>query len=178
MTACGISNGAERMIDTSPFQHCECQRMGNQFSLCQSELSLEERGKKVTLSTRTNEQAKVMVLDGCVLTDNNTKCDALYLFKNQSRKVAALVELKGAAAIPHAFEQLAYTRKQRPEYQQLRAQLDRSGPGKLIEKAFIVTNGMLPKPEREKLENRHGIRVHEVLQSEPSGKVPDLRQYF
>lgn len=166
------------MIDTSPFQHCECQRMGNQYAVCQSALSLEEQGKKITLSIRTNEEAKALVLDGCVFTDHFTKCDALYLFKSQNRKVAALVELKGAGNIPHAFEQLAYTRKHRPEYQRLRAKLDHSAPGQLIEKAFIVTNGMLSKPEREKLENRHGIRVNEVLQSEPSRKVPDLRNYF
>lgn len=40
------------MIDTSPYQHCECLRMGNRHSVCQSELSLEEQGKKVTLSPR------------------------------------------------------------------------------------------------------------------------------
>jgi len=32
--------------------------MGNQYTVCQSVLSLEEEGKKVTLSTRTNEEAK------------------------------------------------------------------------------------------------------------------------
>ncbi len=52
MTECEISNGIERMIDTSPFQHCECQRMGNHYEICQSALSLEEQGKKVTLSPR------------------------------------------------------------------------------------------------------------------------------
>jgi len=178
MTECGILSGIESMIDTSPFQHCECQRMGNQYSVCQSALSLEEQGKKVTLITRANEEAKALVLDGCVFTDSNIKCDALYLFKSHNRKVAALVELKGAGDIPHAFEQLAYTRIQRQEYQQLRAQLDHSAPGPLIEKAFIVSNGMLSKPEREKLENKHGIRVNEVLHSKPRRKVPDLRTYI
>ena len=166
------------MINTHPFQHCECQRMGNQYTVCQSALSLEEQGKKVRLSPRTNEEAKALVLDGCVFTDHLTKCDALYLFRSQNRKVAALVELKGAGDIPHAFAQLAYTRSHRPEYQALRDQLDHSAPGQLIEKAFIITNGMLSKPEREKLENRHGIRVNEILQSEPSGKVLDLRNYW
>lgn len=178
MTECGISSGIENMIDTSPFQRCECRRMGNKHPVCRSELSLEEQGKKVTLSLRANEEAKALVLDGCVFQDSNIKCDALYLFKSHNRKVAALVELKGAGDIPHAFEQLAYTRSQRQEYHQLRQQLDDSAPGQLIEKAFIVTNGMLPKPEREKLENHHGIRVNEVLHSEPSKKVPDLRTYI
>lgn len=154
------------MIDTTPFQHCE------------SVLSIEEQGKKVTLNTRSNEEAKALKLDGCVFTDNNPRCDALYLFKGSSRKVAALVELKGAGDIAHAFAQLAFTRKHRPEYCQLAAQLNQSAAGQLTEKAFIVTNGMLSKPEREKLENHHGIRVNEILYSEPSSKVPDLRKYF
>ncbi|WP_197492722.1 hypothetical protein [Marinobacter sp. LQ44] len=166
------------MIDTSPYQHCECMRMGNQFAVCKSELSLEEKGKKVTLTPRRGEEAKAIVLDGCVLTDNNMKCDALYLFSGSGKKVAALVELKGAGDIRHAFEQLAYTRKRRPEYQLLKAALEKSAPGRLLEKAFIVTNGMLPKPEIEKLENAHGIRVSAVLQSEPSNKIPDLRDWF
>lgn len=166
------------MIDTSPFQHCECQGQGVPESVCQSALGLEEKGKKVTLNIRSNEEAKVLALDGCVFTNNNPKCDALYLFKSHNRKIAALVELKGAGDIAHAFAQLAYTKKQRAEYRQLRTQLDHSAPGKLVEKAFIVTNGMLEKPKREKLENHHGIRVNEILYSEPSSKVPDLRKYF
>lgn len=152
--------------------------MGNNYAVCQSELSLEEQGKKVTLGIRRNEEAKALVLDGCVFNDNETKCDALYLLKGHNRKVAALVELKGAGDIPHAFEQLAYTRSKRPEYQQLLRQLDLGGPGQLEEKAFIVTNGILPKPKREKLENQFNIRVSEVLHSEPTRKVPDLRDYI
>lgn len=166
------------MIDTTPFDDCACKRMGNIHALCRSELTIEEQGKKVCLSLRGDEEAKVLVLDGCVFADNSTKCDALYLFKSHRRKIAALVELKGAGDIPHAFEQLAYRQKFRPEYAQLKNQLDRSGPGTLIEKAFIVTNGMLTRPEKERLENQHQIRVSEVLYSEPSGKVPDLRDWF
>jgi len=166
------------VIDVSPYQRCECLRMDNQYPVCQSALSLEEKGKKVTLSLRRGEEAKAMVMDGCVLTDNHTKCDALYLFKGHGKKVAALVELKGASDIAHAFEQLAYTRKNRLEYQHLKHNLEQSGPGQLKEMAFIVTNGMLPKPAREKLENQHGIRVNAILGSEATRKVPDLREYF
>ena len=166
------------MIDTTPFEHCECLRMGNAYSLCQSELSLEEQGKKVCVIPRQDEEAKVLVLDGCVFSDNQIKCDALFLFRGHNRKVAALVELKGAGDIPHAFEQLAYTRTSRPEYRQLADQLDNTGPGRLNEQAFVVTNGLLSKPDRERLENAHGIRVKAVLQSEPSGKVPNLRDWF
>jgi hypothetical protein len=41
-----------------------------------------------------------------------------------------------------------------------------------------VSNGMLSKPERERLENQHGIRVNEILYSEPSSKVPDVREWI
>uniref|UniRef100_UPI004048DEC5 hypothetical protein n=1 Tax=Roseivirga sp. TaxID=1964215 RepID=UPI004048DEC5 len=58
------------MIDTSPYQHCECLRMVNCHDVCQGELTLEEKGKKVTLSVRANEEAKAVVLDGCVFKDN------------------------------------------------------------------------------------------------------------
>ncbi|MGR2740873.1 hypothetical protein ACUY1T_20705 [Billgrantia sp. Q4P2] len=139
---------------------------------------LEEQGKKVSLSLRANEEAKALVLDGCVFTNNAMKCDAMYLFKGHNKKVVALVELKGAGDIPHAFEQLAYTRFQRAEYGQLKQLLDTSGPGQMVEKAFIVSNGMLSKPAIERLERAHGIRVGAVLHSEPSSKVPDLREWL
>ncbi|WP_201296883.1 MULTISPECIES: hypothetical protein [Halomonadaceae] len=139
---------------------------------------LEEQGKKVSLSLRANEEAKALVLDGCVFTNNAMKCDAMYLFKGHNKKVVVLVELKGAGDIPHAFEQLAYTRFQRAEYSQLKQLLDTSGPGQMAEKAFIVSNGMLSKPAIERLEKAHGIRVGAVLHSEPSSKVPDLREWL
>ncbi len=178
MTRCVILSGGGAVIDTDPFVHCECQRIGNRFGICQSALSLEEQGKKVCLSPRQNEEAKAVVLDGCVFIDNNMKCDALFLFKRHNLKVVALVELKGAGDIPHAFSQLAYTQKHRAEYRQLVQQLKKDGPGQLKEKAFIVSNGVLSKPEKERLENEHGMRVSEVIYSEPGSKVPDLRDWF
>lgn len=166
------------MINTAPHEHCECQRMGNVHRVCQSALSLEEQGKKVCLIPRPNEEAKAIVLDGCVFIDNQLKCDALFLFKGHNRKIAALVELKGAGDIPHAFEQLAHTRHRRQEYRQLARQLDQAGPGALLEKAFIVTNGMLSKPEIERLEKAHDIRISKVLHSESRRKVPNLREWL
>lgn len=166
------------MIDTHPFQHCECRPMGNRHPVCQAALRLEEKGKKVTLSPRPGEEAKALVLDGCVFTDNQLKCDALYLFRANGKKVIALVELKGAGDIEHAFEQLAFTRKHRPEYVQLKHNLDSAAPGVLLEKAFIVSNGLLSKPVHEKLENLYDIRVHAILKSEATSKIPDVRDYF
>jgi hypothetical protein len=47
-----------------------------------------------------------------------------------------------------------------------------------IERAFIVSNGFLTKPEKEKLENQHRIRVEAILHCEGATPVPDLRQYL
>ncbi len=60
-----------------------------------------------------------IVMDGCVLSDNDTKCDALFLYHRGNRKYSFLVELKGAAEIEKAFYQLSYTRFQRYEYKNI-----------------------------------------------------------
>lgn len=166
------------MIDLDSYAKCACKRMGNTFPMCKTDLMLEEQGKKVTLTLRVHEEAKALVLDGCVFTDNDIRCDALYLYQGGGKKVMALVELKGANDIPRAFEQLAHTRKRRLEYADLKQRFDSARPGKLVEKAFVVSNGVLTKPEHEHLEKIHGIRVTAVLHSEPVKKIPDLREWL
>lgn len=166
------------MIDVSPYEHCACRRMQNSLSLCQGDLQIAEQGKTVRLTLRRNEEAKVLVLDGCVFTDADKKCDAVYLFKSKSKKVIALVELKGAQHLMKAFAQLAHTRFNRPQYGYIKNHLDQSGPGKCVEKAFVVSNGQLSKPEISRLENFHGIRVSAIVSSEPTANVPDLRGWL
>jgi hypothetical protein len=92
--------------------------------------------------------------------------------------VAILIELKGAGSLPHVFEQLVYVRKKRPEYQHLLASLNQMPGPKTLEKAVIVSNGMLTKPEKEALEKQHDIRVSEVLYCEATTPIPDLRKYL
>lgn len=178
MTRCVTLNGVSKMIDLGPYAECACKRMGNTFPMCKTDLMLEEQGKKVTLTLRAHEEARALVLDGCVFTDNDTKCDALYLYQGSGKKVMALVELKGANDIHRAFEQLSYTRWHRPEYADLKERFKGASQGQLVEKAFVVSNGMLSKPEKERLEKTHRIRVMAVLHSEPVKKVPDLREYL
>ena len=88
------------------------------------------------------------------------------------------VTLNGASDIHRAFEQLSYTRWQRPEYADLKKRFNGASPGQLVETAFVVSNGMLSKPEMQRLEKTHRIRVRAVLHSEPVKKVPDLREYL
>jgi hypothetical protein len=165
------------MIDVAPFEHCVCKRMANAHGLCEAELTLSERGKKVRLNPRPGEQARALVIDGCVLQDNAPKCDGLFLFCSSQRLAALLVELKGTD-VRHAFEQLKYVKERRPEYSRLIARLRTCGSGNLIEKAFVVSNRIIAKPEHERLENQVGIRVTAILHSEAALPIPDLRKYL
>lgn len=166
------------MIDVAPYEHCVCRGMGNRLALCDGALIFSEQGKKVRLAVKSGEEAKALVLDGCVFMDNKLKCDGLFLYRGATKKVAMLVELKGASEIPHAFKQLAYVRRSRPEYRQLIDQFAADGAGQVIEKAIIVSNGILNKPEHEALEKQYNIRVAAILHSEATSPMPDARQYL
>lgn len=167
------------MIDVMPYDECVCRRMGNAHGLCEAELTFSEKGKKVRLSIRPSEEVKAVVLDDCVFRDNKLKCDGLFLYRSDTKKAALLVELKGAGDIPHAFAQLAYVRKSRPEYRDLVDKLRQTdGPGQVIEKAFIVSSGQLSRPRIETLENQYDIRISALLHSKAISSIPDLRDYL
>ncbi|WP_280571270.1 hypothetical protein [Chromohalobacter sp. 296-RDG] len=167
-------------MNLSDYQDCVCRRMGNTQALCRGELTLGEQGKQVRLTPKTGEQAVAVVLDGCVLCDNQLKCDGLFLWQGNQRQAALLVELKGAGDIPHAFEQLAYVQQQRPEYRALVECLraEAGAGGRAMEKAVVITNGMLSKPDQERLEDHYDIRVMAVLHCEASSPIPELRDHL
>ncbi|MCL7931063.1 hypothetical protein [Halomonas llamarensis] len=162
----------------NPYHACTCQRMGNTHALCQGQLTLGEQGKRLHLSLKQGEQALAIVLDRCVMQDNLPKCDGLYLWKSHNRSTAVLIELKGAGDIPKAFAQLGYVRHQRPEYQTLVAYWRSTSALPVQQKAVIVTNGLLSKPELERLERQHNIRVSALLHCEHTTPTPDLRPYL
>jgi hypothetical protein len=138
---------------------------------------LAEQGKKVTLGIRSGEQAKALVIDGCVLNDGKPKCDGLFLFLDNHRAAALLVELKGRD-IAHAYEQLAYVKQHRQEYMDLIEMLRRCGRGRVVEKAFVVSNAIPSKAEKERWENQHRIRVRAIVHCEATTPIPDLRVYL
>ena len=78
----------------------------------------------------------------------------------------SLVELKGAGEIKKAFSQLSYTRDNRQEYQNIITKFKEIDAKKLDERFIIVSNGMLSKPEKERLEKEYRIRVQKILYSE------------
>jgi hypothetical protein len=166
------------LIDVFPYEECVCLKMNNTHELCEARLTFSEQGKKIKLSIRNDEEAKALVLDGCVFKDDLPKCDGMFLWRCGNKKFAILVELKGAHHIPHAFGQLSYVKNSRKEYRKLVELFRKNGPGQLYEKAFIISNGMLDKPSLEHLENKFAIRVNALVHCEATSPIPDLRPYL
>lgn len=139
---------------------------------------MTEQGKSVRMRRHAGERLTTYVLDGCVFTDGRLACDGLFLLEAERRKWAVLVELKGAHHIDHAFRQLAFVRHERAEYRDILETHESEARLDWIEKAFIVSNGMISKPRQEALEREYRIRVSAVLQAEATTPIPDLRGYL
>ena len=165
------------MIDLGKYETCVCQRRAFPNNLCDSNLSFEEKGKKVKITLRTDEEAKALAIDQCVCTDNRMKCDGIFLFRKNNRHWIIEVELKGKD-IEHAFEQLSYMQKCRPEYKEIEALFMNGQKGKLTHEAFIVSNYIPTKIEKVKLEDFYRIRVKALLHSEATTPVLDIRKYL
>ncbi|MBD3768387.1 MAG: hypothetical protein IE928_10670, partial [Gammaproteobacteria bacterium] len=84
------------MINYGAYQACVCQRMANVYELCDGDDGFSEQGKKLRFTTRPGESVDALVIDGCVFTDNQPKCDGLFVFTSPSKNALALVELKGS----------------------------------------------------------------------------------
>jgi hypothetical protein len=164
------------MIDIGQYNRCACSSRHRPHQLCDGKLRFEENGIKVTLIPRSQEQALAIVLDGCVCTDDRTKCDGLFLFAKGNRKWMILVELKGGE-LEHAFEQLAFM-KSRQEYREIYTLFCSEGSSHPIELAFIISNYLLSTIDHQKLEESNGIRVKRILQSAATRPIPNLRKYL
>lgn len=167
------------MIDLGINNHCICKKYKNTQTECVDEYTIMEQGKSVRLSSKNgNEKVCTIIIDQCLITGNQTKCDALFLFHSKSKKVSFLTELKGAGDIPKAFSQLSYTQKNRNEYKDTIKKFKELDSQSVIEKFIIVSNGFLDKTRQEELENEHKIRVTAILHSEATSPVPNLRDYI
>ncbi len=166
------------MIDLDRFEKCVCRRRGVPNDLCESNLSFEEKGKKVRLSVRTGEEGKALAIDQCVCTDNRQmKCDGMFLYRRGNRHWMIMVELKGGD-IEHAFKQLYHMRHNRPEYKEAERLFMEGQVGRPTHKAFVVSSFMLSAVAQHKLEKIHGIHVKAILHKEASKQVPDIRRYL
>jgi hypothetical protein len=165
------------MIDLGEFETCVCTSRGIPNTLCDGNLSFEEKGKKVKITTRAGEEAKALAIDQCLCTDNETKCDGMFLYRRQNKHWMILIELKGRE-IDHAFEQLHYMRTNRPEYQQIETLFMTNQKGIPKHEAFVVSNYIVSGVDKQKLEERFGIRVKAILHSEATSPVPDVRRFL
>jgi len=166
------------MINLDQKTYCICPKIKimNTPKECKDQYTISEQGKSITLRPKTQEKVLAIVIDQCIITDETTKCDALYLYKKQTKKYSFLVELKGAGDIPKAFKQLSYTRDNRNEYKDMINRFYDIDSKKVTEKFAIVSNGTLEKTQLEELENRYNIRVKKILHSEATTPIPDLKE--
>ena len=151
--------------------------MANPHTLCMSDNGFTEKGISVKLNPKKGETVAALVVDGCIITDNNTKCDGLFVLVSPSKCVMALVELKGRDIL-HALEQLAYVRNQRSQYKQLKQLVTQQSRAAIVEKAFVISSFTVDKVDRESLETQYNGRVAAILHSRATTTVPDLRQYI
>lgn len=155
---------------------CICISNGNPCSLCCGILCLEEQGKRVKLVPRNGERAVALALDQCVFKDNDLKCDGLFVLSREHGSYVLLVELKGTD-IQHAYEQIAYVLTSRPEYSEIVEHIRTSLGGRLVQKSFIVSNGVLGSRDKQRLEKAWGIRPVLITEQKPVNKAPDLRDH-
>ena len=109
----------------------------------------------------------------CLIEDNETKCDAIFLYQTDIKKYSFLVELKGSGDIKKAFKQLSYTVNSRVQYRDLIDLFDDNSAVK--EKLIIVSDRPIQSFEMQKLENQYGIRVGKITHSTPNTPIPDLK---
>jgi len=166
------------MIDLEELEkECICKKMGNIRKECRNEYTVSEQSKSIKLERKNaRESVLAIIIDGCIIKDNEPKCDALFLYEKETGKYSFLVELKGAGDIEKAFRQLSYTRDNRNEYKNIIERFKSLDNKKVNQKFVIVSNGMLSKPKLETLEKANKIRVKEVLHCEATTPIPDLKE--
>ena len=164
------------MVNLGDKKHCKCKKMDNIPNECINQYTISEKGKSIKLVPKNQtEKISAIIIDQCIITDNNTKCDALFLFHSNNKKISFLTELKGAGDIPKAFMQLSYTRD-RIEYKELIDKFKNIDNKIVDEKFIIVSNGTMNKINQEKFEEKYNIRVRAILHSEATKPIPNLRE--
>jgi len=159
-------------------EECICKKYSNTINECIDILTIRDSGKQIKLTTKPNDKAIAIVIDKCLITDENTKCDAMFLFQSSTKKVSFLIELKGFGEIEKAFKQLSFTKNNRDEYKSIIKCFTRLDTKKVKEKFIIVTNGKLDNIKKEQYENEYGIRISAILTNEATTPIPDLRDYI
>lgn len=165
------------MIDLDEKRYCICPRVGtdNTPKECQNQYTITEKNKSITLQPKHGEKSIAIVIDKCVITDNKTKCDALFLYKKNNKKYSFLIELKGGGNIEQAFKQLSYTQNERKEYRDIINKFCRNSKEKIDERLVIVSNKMPDKSKLTKLRESYKVKRLITIVHKEGSKTPDLR---
>lgn len=149
--------------------NCVCISSGNPHSLCLGNNGFKERGKQVKLTIKNNETVKAIVLDGCLLPEQTSKCDGLFLFLQGNKIRLLLIELKSLHNIEDACEQFIAV-KNNQTYKDLYRHIKNNNKNiQLIEKCFIITTGSISRRTEAKLEKERKIKI-KIVTTDKSGR--------
>jgi hypothetical protein len=116
-----------------------------------------------------------LALDGCVFTDNQKRCDGLFVLKQARQVFIVLVELK-ATNVTDTHAQIGYVRHDRREYTDLVEHL--SGlvghRNNIIKREFIIATEVIGGPKRQNLE-KYKPRPRINTLGKPNSSAPDLQ---
>jgi len=155
-------------------KNCICKKYNSYRNECIDKLTIGEKGKSVSLSIKNDAEALVAIIDKCIITDNKPKCDAIFLYRSNNKKISFLVELKGFGEIKKAFYQLSFT-KEREVYKKIIGCFENIDNKKVVQKFIIITNGILNKIQQERYEEIYKIRIKAILTSEATKPIPNLK---
>ena len=151
------------------FNCCVCPKAGGgkteRFRHCLGDDGFDENGKKIKLKAERTERVKAIILDGCLLTNQNKlRCDGLFLFFRTNEIFFVLIELKGTD-IEHACKQLSYVKNNCDEYKDLLKFIKDNMKINITEKCFIVSPLGLKEVEkyREEYERQYNISFRFIL---------------
>lgn len=165
-------------VSLVPDNLARCICLGNKrpCNLCCGDLCFLDVGIHVIFKPKKDENAIAVALDGCVFTDNQKKCDGMFILSRSDRTDLLLVEMKGSH-LEDAYEQIAYVAEHRQEYTDIVAHLASLPPANrpVRTSSVIVTTGLINPRDREKLEKAWGIRPEIITVQKPARAAPDLR---
>lgn len=166
-----------QIINELRFSDCTCIGINSPHSMCDGEYKLDDKGVKAKLEPiRVDEDVQLIIFDGCICNRNIKKCDALFLYRNNSRKLIFSVELK-SSHIEDGIEQLVDT-EHTQEYANIKQHFELVSPKvRIIEKKVLVSNTIVSTLDQEKYRksyNRYFIFIYHNKKT----RIPNIRDYL
>lgn len=165
------------IINGQTLANCTCNGIKSPHPMCDGEFRVDDKGVKAKLEpNRDDEDVQLIIFDDCICTRNVKKCDALYLYRNNSKKIIVSVELKGSH-IDDGIEQLIETEKT-PEYINIRRDFNSISPNvRIAEKKVLVSSTLvdaLAWAKYCKSYDRSIIFIYYNINT----RIPEIRDYL